>query len=144
MDDSFPPCERSLFGKEKPSPGSTNYVTQWQRPRDVKYRDQGHPWTVFRDPSPSDISQGSLGNCWFLSALAVLGEREELVKNIMVTKELCREGVYQVRLCKDGKWTTVLIDDVLPCDQYGRLAYSRVMICLTCCLAVCNDSPNVE
>ena len=40
---------------------------------------------------------GALGNCWFLSALAVIAERRDLLEQIVLTKEYNPTGVYQIR-----------------------------------------------
>lgn len=122
VDDSFLPSERALnLGGNK-----SVRVRQWRRPHEI-VTDSGTnvPWVVFRDPRPSDITQGILGNCWLLSALAVISEKPELLQKVLITRELCREGAYQVRLCRSGKWKVVLVDDMLPCDAKGKLVYSQ-------------------
>ena len=65
--------------------------------------------------------------CRFICALAVIAGRQDLLERIIVTTDYCPEGAYVVRLCKDGTWKTVVIDDNFPVDQWGRLKYSKVL-----------------
>jgi calpain-15 len=74
----------------QPDKQTESVVVQWLRPHQIKTNLDNMDWVVFRDPLPSDISQGVLGNCWLLSALAVLAERRELIENIMVQHEVIK------------------------------------------------------
>lgn len=82
-------------------------------------------YTIFRQPSPSDVVQIGLGHCWFMAAMAVLAQRPELIEKLFVTKEYCSQRVFPIRLYIDGKWTTVVIDDLLPYHDDGYPLYSN-------------------
>lgn len=62
----------------------------------------------------------------FASALSVLAENRTLLEKIFVTKEVNSMGVYAMRLCKDGNWVDVVVDDRLPCLADGQLAFCKV------------------
>ncbi|XP_065842681.1 calpain-15-like isoform X2 [Oscarella lobularis] len=124
VDPMFPPCPKSLY--LEPRHSDNPRVACWLRPQHIRQKELiRSSWVVFSTPKPSDIIQGIVGNCWFLSALAVLAEKPKLLQNIIITKNICQEGAYQVRLCRNGIWEVVLIDDVLPCNNYGMLVYSQ-------------------
>jgi calpain-15 len=131
IDDGFPPCDKSLFSDEKTKEkvlGRKIRAIQWLHPEQIKVRneDQSFKWTVYlKNPTFHDIKQGHLGNCWFLSALAVILDRPEIIQKILVTKEFCPEGCYLVRLCHNGEWKIVMIDDLFPCDENAYLLYSK-------------------
>lgn len=46
-------------------------------------------------------------------------------KKVLTTKEINDRGIYSVRLCKDGEWTQVIVDDRFPCQLNRHLAYSH-------------------
>ncbi|UJR07608.1 hypothetical protein I4U23_011897 [Adineta vaga] len=110
------------------SSSSKNQI-QWLRPDQIYPQEWSDnvrtQWAVFRDPKPNDVLQGALGDCWFITALSVLAEEPEYLARVLITKQYNYEGIYCVRLCKDGEWTQVLVDDRLPCTVDKTLAYSQ-------------------
>ena len=130
VDSEFRPNVRALIGKFggrglKSARKLATKVTQWLRPSQMRSSTTGYvpkesEWSVFRgDPKASDVSQGELGDCWFLSSLAVLSGYPELVKRLLVTTKRSECGVYCVRLCVGGQWKLFFIDDYFPCDSHG-------------------------
>lgn len=66
---------------------------------------------------PNCIRQGALNNCYFLSAIAALAEKPERIKNLFLSTKLNEPGIYGIRLCLNGKWQEIFIDDYFPCDS---------------------------
>ncbi|CAE8708106.1 unnamed protein product, partial [Polarella glacialis] len=63
-----------------------------------------------------DLVQGAIGDCWFLSALAVVAERPDLVARLFGGRPVTpADGCYEIRLFLDGVWRTIAVDDRLPC-----------------------------
>ncbi|EJC98426.1 cysteine proteinase [Fomitiporia mediterranea MF3/22] len=92
---------------------------------DVSFEDQSRPADILRvteifenpeffvdEPSASDIVQGALGDCWYLSAIAAVATKPELVKKLCVEHDKT-VGVYGFIFCRDGEWVDVIIDDQL-------------------------------
>eukprot|EP01083_Nonionella_stella_P293529 998270_1 len=116
MDTDFLPCDRSLGVKDQGA------GIRWYRCVNSRTRQ----WSLVGKGGfcPTDVRQGALGDCWFLSAVCVLAERPKLIGEILKTREVNKYGVYQVRFCKDGEYTNIIVDDFFPV-QGGELYYSK-------------------
>ena len=51
---------------------------------------------------PQDVIQGALGDCYFLSAVAALSEREQRITNIFGEQVGAPYGIYRVTLRING------------------------------------------
>ncbi|KNC51799.1 calpain-B [Thecamonas trahens ATCC 50062] len=107
-DDDFPADDSVLFKSKTKCAG-------WMRPEEIyEARNGDEPGDgeieVFQADGikPSDIRQGSLGDCWLLSAFAIVAQYPERVQEIFETDEPNEEGVYGVKLWAGGKWTRVI------------------------------------
>ena len=81
---------------------------------------------IFEDGiDPSDIKQGIIPDCWFLSACACLAERPSLIRRLFITQEYNKEGIYRLRILKNGEWQLVTIDDYIPCYYNGGPMFTR-------------------
>ncbi|KAK4944745.1 hypothetical protein LTR10_015915 [Elasticomyces elasticus] len=62
--------------------------------------------------APTDIHQGSVGDCWFLAALMAISAKKDLVEKLCVARDE-KVGVYGFVLYRDGEWVYEVIDDKL-------------------------------
>ncbi|KAI5120454.1 hypothetical protein M0805_008501 [Coniferiporia weirii] len=71
-----------------------------------------NPGLFINEPSATDIVQGGLGDCWFLSAVAAVATKLELIKKLCIEHDK-DAGIYGFIFCRDGEWVDVIIDDQL-------------------------------
>ena len=128
VDPEFVPNDESIYSDYV---DTTNFdsLVHWRRPKDfmeVDYdADLKEPAVFYDAIDPTDIRQGCLGDCWFISSLSTLAERPSLVERLFVTKETNQHGIYRVKLCKNGEWVTVTVDDYFPCFPLGEPLFSK-------------------
>ena len=66
--------------------------------------------------SPEDIIQGSLGSCYFLSAVGgIIKSNPELLVNLFITSEENNKGIYAVKFFIQGLPQVIVVDDFIPC-----------------------------
>ncbi|XP_022098028.1 calpain-5-like [Acanthaster planci] len=121
-DPEFPASDASLFNKRS-SPGRI----EWKRPKDIC----PNPHLVVEGTSTGDVSQGQLGNCWFVASCANLAQEKELWETVVPNykeqewddehpEKYC--GVFHFRFWRFNQWLDVVIDDRLPTNN-NKLIY---------------------
>lgn len=81
--------------------------------------------------SSNDVIQGTLGDCWFISALAIMGAKEELIRKCFWRLDDFKEfGLFVCVFYKDSKLMFVLIDDRIPVYQKtGKVVFGMCKDC---------------
>jgi calpain-15 len=127
IDIEFPPLDSSIY--KEMNKEAFSQLLHWRRPHEflrVDYAESLKEPMVFSDDiQPTDIHQGQLGDTWFASALAALTERPGLIERLFVTKDITKSGIYRVKLCKNGEWVSITIDDYFPCYPMGAPVFCR-------------------
>ncbi|VDK84709.1 unnamed protein product, partial [Litomosoides sigmodontis] len=156
VDVQFPPTNDSLFLK----PANPEIDIIWKRPglacssayasapRVLRRPFQGSHHELYRATSiipeivdnpqlfvegaaPNDVTQGILGNCWFVSACSALTHNQTLLQKVVPdateqewtdSNKYC--GIFRFRFWRFDKWIEVVIDDLLP-TQDGKLLFAR-------------------
>lgn len=60
-----------------------------------------------------------------MAAVASIAENPALVRRLFLTKTYNPEGVYRLRICKNGEWIDVIVDDYIPCYFNGGPIFTR-------------------
>lgn len=60
-----------------------------------------------------------------MCALASLAEMPHLVERLFITQKYNEEGLYRIKVCKNGEWMEVTVDDYFPCTAEGGPIFSR-------------------
>ncbi len=110
-DPDFPPEQKS-FGL-----GRQSEKVVWQRVEKII------PNPIFvggGSIDPSDILQGRIGDCYFLSAIAGLAEKNSRIERIFPSLTINKNGIYMARVLHRGVFKEVVVDDYFPIGRYDK------------------------
>jgi hypothetical protein len=104
-----------------------DYVVHWRRPEEFCNEEGETEIKVFNynEPEPNDIHPGILPDNHLASALSALAEKYNLIKRLFVSEYASKNGIYILKLCVNGEWTNVIIDDLFPCIPMSNPLVTR-------------------
>eukprot|EP00930_Biecheleria_cincta_P096060 TRINITY_DN87936_c0_g1_i1.p1 TRINITY_DN87936_c0_g1~~TRINITY_DN87936_c0_g1_i1.p1 ORF type:complete len:848 (-),score=171.02 TRINITY_DN87936_c0_g1_i1:151-2616(-) len=84
---------------------------------------------IFENPvlhlSSGDFKQGRIGTCFLLGAIgAVVAKDRDSLEKLFYSYDI-ELGVYGIKFCLDGEEFHVIVDDIMPVDDQGRLLYAK-------------------
>ena len=118
VDDDFRPEDESIYnGTDDTIDNIFDYLIHWRRPENFVYLKGKHEPKLFngQGPEPNDIHQGILPDHHIASAISAIAEKPQLVYRLFSKLEVNKYGIYQVKLCLNGIWQTITVDDLFPC-----------------------------
>ena len=126
IDFDFLPSDNSVINSkyDENLKNFLEYIIHWRRPEEFitselsENADADLTLRIFnkdKEPEPNDIRQGLIPCNHLDSALSALAEKYNLIKRLFKTSIYNENGIYQIKLCIAGEWTTVVIDDYFPC-----------------------------
>lgn len=107
------------------------YVVHWRRPDEFIINEDAEAENVeirvFNEyePDPNDLQQGILPDNHLVSAFSALAEKFNLIKRLFKSENYSKYGFYQVKLCINGEWVTICVDDLFPCIPKSNPLVSR-------------------
>ena len=115
-DKDFRPEDGSLGAFESRKAGQT---VVWKRGSQLSPKGAAAMRLFDHGVEPADICQGTLGDCWLLSALACLAEFPGAVEKVFDNREYSLRGKYTVRLYdkQRSRFVNITVDDFFPCDE---------------------------
>lgn len=113
-----------------------------------------YPQFLDDSAAAEDCTQGELGDCWLISAMSALAQRDSLIvggrdgldysPDMIIDKELAvclssgvfppifhkyrAKGLYVLRIFKNFEWIYVIVDERLPVKKGGPAGQSKVPV----------------
>ena len=97
----------------------------WSKLRDIL---EANKLNVFKDTRdlPSDVVQGELGDCYFLSVLAAFAEEPKIIADLIDPKGKGSDGAFTANVIIHGEPVTVVVDDEFPVANDIKLAFAGI------------------
>ena len=120
-DASFAADDSSLYWQQTPADlkkGNNSDVIKmyknanWKRPKDFSTGTYPNLWGA-KGVKPNGVSQGGLGDCWFLAAGSAIAEHPERIQEVFLNKEYSVSGIFGFKMYYIGQPVEFNIDDRL-------------------------------